>query len=224
MRRIAKNKPEDYDIISDGLLVDSREIFLQPASEYTSELDGRTAETFLRKLRLLESRGNSPIVLHISCIGGDYHAGMAIYDAIQYSTCKFVAITYGIAASMGSIIPQAVYPNGKRITMPNCDWMIHEGYTGTEGTNKHVIASANWDKVLLDKMFDLYSGPCLETGKFFEGRDEAYVKRYLKKKLDSKEDWWLSAEDSVYYGFCDMIVGEEGIETVSDIIKSRAKL
>ncbi|HAI38786.1 MAG TPA: hypothetical protein DCM40_12010, partial [Maribacter sp.] len=120
-------KKSDIDLDFDGYIPETREIFLQRIDSEDSEIDSRVAGNFLKNLRILENSSKSPIILHMFSIGGNWYDGMVIYDAIKYSACKFIVISYGIAASMGSIIPQAAFPSGKRITMPNCDWMIHEG-------------------------------------------------------------------------------------------------
>ena len=149
---------------------------------------------------------------------------MVIYDAIKYSACKFVVISYGIAASMASLIPQAAYPEGKRISMPNCDWMIHEGYTATQGTYRQVLSGAQWDTILRSRTYQMYTEPCMQTGEFFNNKKQSQVKSYIRRKLESKEDWWMSSEDSIKYGFCDHIVGEKGMETVDKIVKNVSRI
>ena len=141
-----------------------------------------------------------------------------------FSNLKFVIISYGIAASMASLIPQAVFPQGKRITMPNCDWMIHEGYTATQGTYRQVLSGAQWDTILRSRTYQMYTEPCMQTGEFFKDKKQSQVKSYIKRKLESKEDWWMSSEDSIKYGFCDHIVGEKGMETVDKIVKNVSRI
>tara|TARA_B100000287_G_C20482782_1_gene721817 strand:- start:337 stop:945 length:609 start_codon:yes stop_codon:yes gene_type:complete len=199
-------------------------MFLLPLESEDSEIITKTATHFLKNLRLLEAESKNPIVLHSFSLGGDWYDGMVIYDAIKYSACKFVIISYGIAASMASLIPQAVFPQGKRITMPNCDWMIHEGYTATQGTYRQVLSGAQWDTILRSRTYQMYTEPCMQTGEFFKDKKQSQVKSYIKRKLESKEDWWMSSEDSIKYGFCDHIVGEKGMETVDKIVKNVSRI
>ena len=217
-----KKHSEDLDF--NGYISSTREMFLLPLESEDSEIITKTATHFLKNLRLLEAESKNPIVLHSLSLGGDWYDGMVIYDAIKYSACKFVIISYGIAASMASLIPQAVFPQGKRITMPNCDWMIHEGYTATQGTYRQVLSGAQWDTILRSRTYQMYTEPCMQTGEFFKDKKQSQVKSYIKRKLESKEDWWMSSEDSIKYGFCDHIVGEKGMETVDKIVKNVSRI
>ena len=217
-----KKHSEDLDF--NGYISSTREMFLLPLESEESEIITNTATHFLKNLRLLEAESKNPIVLHSFSLGGDWYDGMVIYDAIKYSACKFVIISYGIAASMASLIPQAVFPQGKRITMPNCDWMIHEGYTATQGTYRQVLSGAQWDTILRSRTYQMYTEPCMQTGEFFKDKKQSQVKSYIKRKLESKEDWWMSSEDSIKYGFCDHIVGEKGMETVDKIVKNVSRI
>lgn len=217
-----KKHSEDLDF--NGYISSTREMFLLPLESEDSEIITKTATHFLKNLRLLEAESKNPIVLHSFSLGGDWYDGMVIYDAIKYSVCKFVIISYGIAASMASLIPQAVFPQGKRITMPNCDWMIHEGYTATQGTYRQVLSGAQWDTILRSRTYQMYTEPCMQTGEFFKDKKQSQVKSYIKRKLESKEDWWMSSEDSIKYGFCDHIVGEKGMETVDKIVKNVSRI
>lgn len=217
-------RKNDEDLEYNGYIRHTREMFLLPLDSEDSEVVTKTATHFLKNLRLLEAQSKNPIVLHSFSLGGDWYDGMVIYDAIKYSACKFVVISYGIAASMASLIPQAAYPEGKRITMPNCDWMIHEGYTATQGTYRQVLSGAQWDTILRSRTYQMYTEPCLATGEFFNNKKQSQVKSYIKRKLESKEDWWMSSEDSIKYGFCDHIVGEKGLETVDKIVKNVSRI
>tara|TARA_Y100001938_G_C8040338_1_gene405843 strand:+ start:202 stop:867 length:666 start_codon:yes stop_codon:yes gene_type:complete len=217
-----KKITEDIDF--NGYIGKTREMFLLPLDSEDSEIITKTSTHFLKNLRLLEAESKDPIVLHSFSIGGDWYDGMVIYDAIKHSSCRFIVVSYGIAASMASLIPQAVYPQGKRITMPNCDWMIHEGYTATQGTYRQVLSGAQWDQILRSRTYQMYTEPCAATGEFFKDKKISQVKSYIRRKLEAKEDWWMSSEDSIKYGFCDHIVGEKGIETVDKIVKNVSRI
>tara|TARA_Y100001938_G_C8074988_1_gene425457 strand:+ start:760 stop:1428 length:669 start_codon:yes stop_codon:yes gene_type:complete len=217
-------KKDNEDLDFNGYIRHTREMFLLPLESEDSEVVTKTATHFLKNLRLLESDSKNPIILHSFSLGGDWYDGMVIYDAIKYSACKFVVISYGIAASMASLIPQAAYPEGKRISMPNCDWMIHEGYSATQGTYRQVLSGAQWDTILRSRTYQMYTEPCMQTGEFFNNKKQSQVKSYIRRKLESKEDWWMSSEDSIKYGFCDHIVGEKGMETVDKIVKNVSRI
>ena len=46
------------------------------------------------------------------------------------------------------------------------------------------------------------------------------VKNFIKKQLNSKEDWWMPSKDAVFYGFADGIFGENGFGSLEEIKKN----
>lgn len=190
---------------------DSRELFLITDDEINATLAGQ----FLKNLRILE-HSNKPIIIHQFNVGGDWSAGMAIYDAILHSPCKFVFVCYGYAASMGSVIPQAVANKGYRITLPNCEWLIHEGEISLESNSRSATSQIEQNTRVLNKMYEIYAGVC-QNGEFFQGDKLPKIKSYLKRKLSSKEDWWLTGQEAVHYGFADAVLGSKDYETIDKI-------
>ena len=53
-------------------------------------------------------------------------------------------------------------------------------------------------------MIDIYAERCCKTGEFFKEREYSLsrTKQYLKRKLNGG-DWYLDAEEAIYYGFAD---------------------
>ena len=58
-------------------------------------------------------------------------------------------------------------------------------------------------------MFELYAKRCVDglffKDKFGKKQSEKQVKNYLIRKLKSG-DWYMNAEEAVYYGFADAIL------------------
>ena len=129
---------------------------------------------------------------------------MAIYDMILQSPCKIIFICHGISASMGSIIPQAA---DIRITMPNCDWLLHEGYTEIDSglTHRQAKSWAQWEQQVYEKMIDIY----VESSNLQASR--------IKSMFSKREDWWVSAEDAVENGFADVVLGDKKYESINNI-------
>ena len=213
-----KRETDAYNIHENDILIKSREIFLF-TDDGSEGLDSKVASTFLKNLKILESISKDTIIVHQYNIGGDWSAGMIIYDAILSSPCKFIFITYGAACSMGSIIPQAVIGKGIRVTHPNCDWMIHEGSSSGEGTHKQFLSMTEFHKNVLDKIYNIYTDVCSQSIYFKKERSmkRSQIKGYIKRKLDSKEDWYLNAEEAVYYGFSDCVFGTEHYTSIEQI-------
>ena len=67
---------------------------------------GITAKGFIDEIKEYK---DTPINLHINCIGGDVFEGMAIYNVLKKRTAKTTIYIEGIAASMGSVIALAGY-------------------------------------------------------------------------------------------------------------------
>lgn len=220
-----KTRNQKHDIIDElhsyGLCLDTREIFLhgEPAEDNTdSGVDFRMANRFLKNIRMLESSGEDPIIVHQHSIGGEWSDGMMIYDLIISCQCHIIFVMHGDACSMGSIIPQAA---DTRIIMPYCTFMVHDGSTVLNGTHKQVQSAARLEEMWRETMLEIYSSVCI-NGHYFQ-KEQATTKKvreYIINKMDEKEDWWLTARDAVAFGFADVVLGDEGYESVDSIKES----
>ena len=161
-----KKSTPDKSIVSEAheydVIVATREIFLH--SYYDGEEDAgieyRVANKFLKNLKVLESISSEPIIVHQHSVGGEWDCGMVIYDGLVATSCPIVFICHGVAASMGSMIPQAVYKKGLRLTMPNCCWLVHEGYEETSGTVKQFNSYHEFSKSTMVQLYDIYCDRC----------------------------------------------------------------
>lgn len=214
MRKATQTQIETFHDFN--ILLDSREIFLHGQDIEDSGTDHRMSSMFIKNLRVLE-RSSEPIIIHQQNLGGAWDCGMAIFDAIKYSPCEFIFICHGISASMGSIIPQAVLGRGYRISMPRCNWLIHEGDLYLEGIHTQVKSNLDYMNLNKDTMYDIYTDSC-QNGKFFENYSRSKVKAYLKRKIREKTDWCFGAKEALDYGFIDGIFGEKGYENIKQIL------
>ncbi len=199
-----------YDLHNYGANIDTREIFLH--NYYSSDADEnpgveyKMSNTFLKNIRALEIKSDKPITIHMQSVGGEWSDGMAIYDAIVMSNCYITIIAYGQAESMSSIIFQAA---DRRLITSNTYFMTHYGSTAAGGEYLSVQNWVKYEKHICDVMLDIYAGSCV-GGKFFKEKygnkpDSDKVKTFLSRKLKSG-DWYINAEDAVYYGFADEII------------------
>lgn len=220
---------------------DTRTIYMG-STGYTGDdsetgVDHSMAEYFIKGMHTLESKNNKPILIIMNNPGGDWYHGMAIYDAIKYSSCECTIKVYGHAMSMGSIILQAA---DHRIMMPNSRFMIHYGYDGKSGHAKIVYKWAdegkrvNWEmeNLYLEKMLDYETA----TGKKLEPALDAIVNKaneldfpkkvHTKYKFSTKReerreqlrvvlanllnyDTILTPAETISLGLADSIFGEE---------------
>jgi len=198
-----------YDLHNYGSNLDTREIFLHNYYSSDDENPGveyKMSNNFLKNIRALEIKSDKPIIIHMQSIGGEWSDGMAIYDAIQMSRCHVTMIAYGQAESMSSIIFQAA---DARYITPNTYFMSHYGSSTTNGEYLTVQNLAKYEKHICDIMIDIYANSCV-SGRFFKDKygsnaDLEKVKNYLYRKLKSG-DWYINAEDAVYYGFADKVI------------------
>lgn len=198
-----------------NILINSREIFLHGNDIEDSGVDHRMAMNFIKNLRILEN-SNEIITIHQYSIGGDWSSGMAIYDAIKNSTCSFIFICHGVAASMGSIIPQAVLNKGYRVTQKNCDWLLHEGNLYLEGIPTQTKSNLEYYEANKKTMYDIYTDSCMGAD-FFSDKNRSQIKAFIKNRITMKTDWCLNSEEVVKYGLVDGILGEEGYENLETI-------
>lgn len=84
--------------------------------------------------------------------------------------------------------------------------MVHWGSSEISGYYLSSQNLARFEKEAGDKMVAIYAERCHKTGKFF--KDGEYnlskTKAYIKRKLNNG-DWYMTAEEAVYYGFADGI-------------------
>jgi|TARA_B100002019_G_scaffold288454_1_gene302102 ATP-dependent Clp protease protease subunit len=183
-----QNGERAYDIFS--RLLKDRIVFLNGMVH-----DG-VAHSITAQLILLESEnGNKPIHFYINSPGGIVTSGMAIYDTMQYIKCPIHTYVMGHAASMGSLLAQAG-TEGHRFMLPHARHMIHQpsgGYTG-QATDISIHA----EEILRVK----------------KELTQIYVDHNTKGKTfdelakDMERDNFLTAEECIEYGLCDMILNK----------------
>jgi ATP-dependent Clp endopeptidase proteolytic subunit ClpP len=155
---------------------------------------GLTAQSFIEEIK---SYKNTPMSLHINCVGGDVFEGMAIYNVLKKRTARTTVYIEGIAASMGSVIALA----GDEVVMAeNSLFMIHNAWGGAMGEATEIRKTA----ALLDKI----SG---EIADIYTKKTNLPYNR-VKEMMD--EETWLSADEAFNLGF---------IDSISDAIKVAAK-
>jgi len=155
---------------------------------------GLTAQSFIQEIK---SYKDTPMSLHINCVGGDVFEGMAIYNVLKKRTASTTVYIEGIAASMGSVIALA----GDEVVMAeNSLFMIHNAWGGAMGEATEIRKTA----ALLDKI----SG---EIADIYTKKTNLPYNR-VKEMMD--EETWLSADEAYNLGF---------IDSISDAIKVAAK-
>lgn len=176
-----------YDIYS--RLLKDRIIMVQGPVE-----DGM-ANAIVAQLLFLDAQGHEDIYMYINTPGGSVSAGLAIVDTMNFIKSDVQTIVMGVAASMGTIIASSG-AKGKRSMLPNAEYMIHQPMGGTGGGTQqtdmaiaaeHLLKTRhNLEQILADN-----SGQPLD-----------------KVHADAERDNWMSAQETLDYGFIDTIVSK----------------
>lgn len=206
-----ENKDKEYNdyiehVHEYGLMLDAREIFFFGSEEgYT---DSKSASYIIKNLKILEYNSADPITIHQFNWGGDWTAGMAIYDAIKSSPNEINIICHGAACSMGTIIPQAVIGKGRRFIKPSCQFLIHEGESPSEGNHRKVKSTVNNYEKQIKYMYEIYASVMSATAKskLVKNKEITDVVKFIENKIKEHEDWILTADEAVYFGLADKVL------------------
>ena len=156
------------------------------------EVEDGIANLITAQLLFLE--GEDPerdISLYINSPGGAAHAGMAIYDAIQYVKPDVRTICYGIGMSAAAMILAGGAP-GKRFALPHARIMIHQGSAGFRGTPADIQIAA--------KEITETTRLMAEAIARHSGRDVQQVMR------DIDRDYFMAPEEAIDYGLIDSVI------------------
>tara|TARA_Y100000593_G_C4313310_1_gene339490 strand:+ start:2067 stop:2696 length:630 start_codon:yes stop_codon:yes gene_type:complete len=194
------------DIHEYGLNFDTREIFLHShySSEEESGVDYKSAVKFQKNLSILNSFSNSPVVVNMHIIGGHWHDGMAIYDCIKMSKSPITIKGFGHVGSMSSLVLQAAKT---RLLSPSCEFLVHFGSIGLEANSMAAKSMIEWNEKCNSVMLDIYSQRCCGSKAFAE-KPASYIKNYIKTKIKNTQEWFMTAEEAIHYGFADDMIKE----------------
>ena len=180
-----------YDIYS--RLLKDRIIML------TGPVEDNMANSVIAQLLFLDAQDNTKdIYLYVNTPGGSVSAGLAIVDTMNFIKSDVQTIVMGVAASMGTIIASSG-AKGKRFMLPNAEYLIHQPMggagSGTQQTDmasvaEHLLRTRN----TLEKILAENSGKSVEQ---------------IHK--DAERDYWMSAQETLEYGFIDEIMGNSNL-------------
>lgn len=164
------------------------------------------ANRFIKNLNILMRTSQDPILIHMKTCGGDWHEGMAIYDAIRACPNPVTILNYTHARSMSSLI---FYAADRRVMMPHSTFMIHQGSSGFEGTYKQMQTFAKEDARCNTIMLDIYID-ILKTSGSMSKWSRSRVKDWLIASMNGGEEVYFSAEEATSLGFADAVFGAGG--------------
>jgi ATP-dependent protease ClpP protease subunit len=208
-----------YDVHNFSINYNTREIYLHGTTAKDDDVEPgveyRMATTFIKNLNILESQNNDNILIRMHTVGGNWTDGMAIFNSIALSPVKSVMLAYAQASSMSGIILQAAH---RRIMMPDTEYMIHHGSIYIENNSIAARSQIEMNNRSCRRMLEIFANRA-KTGKFFKDRayNDKQIIDFFNRKLKDKGDWYLDAEEALYYGLCDGVFGDKGFETIEKI-------
>ena len=155
-------------------------------------IDDYVANIIQAQLLFLESSDpGKDIQIYFNSPGGSVHAGLGIYDTMQYINCNIATICTGMAASMAAVLMTAG-TKGKRSALKHSRIMIHQPMGGAQGQASDIEITAR-EIMKLNK--ELYEIIAFHSGQTLE-----------KVEKDSDRDYWMTAEEAKEYGMIDEIL------------------
>jgi ATP-dependent Clp protease protease subunit len=158
------------------------------------QIDDDIANLVVAQLIHLESDDpDKDIAVYVNSPGGSLHAGLAIYDAMQYVRPDVSTLCYGMAMSAASLILTGG-TKGKRFSLPNSRILIHQPLGGFQGQSTDIAIHAKEMlelRRLLDEIYARHTG---------QSREQVHD--------DMERDRFFGAQQAVEYGLIDKIISE----------------
>jgi ATP-dependent Clp protease protease subunit len=158
-------------------------------------IDDYVANIIQAQLLFLDSNDPSKdIHMYFNTPGGTVHAGLGIYDTMQYISSEVSTICTGMAASMGAVLLSAG-SKGKRSALQHSRIMIHQPMGGVQGQASDIEITT---REILKLKQELYMILADHTDKTFEEIEK-----------DADRDHWMTAHEALEYGMIDEVMEKQ---------------
>ena len=155
-------------------------------------IDDYVANIIQAQLLYLDSSDpDKDIQIYFNTPGGSVHAGLGIYDTMQYISADIATICTGMAASMGAVLLTAG-TKGKRSALKHSRIMIHQPMGGAQGQASDIEITAREIIKLKKELYEIIAD---HSGNPYE-----------KVEKDSDRDYWMTAQEAKEYGMIDEIL------------------
>ncbi|MGB5990553.1 MAG: ATP-dependent Clp endopeptidase proteolytic subunit ClpP [Marinifilaceae bacterium] len=155
-------------------------------------IDDYVANIIMAQLLYLESADpTKDIQIYFNTPGGSVHAGLGIYDTMQYINCDVATTCTGMAASMGAVLLTAG-TEGKRSALKHSRVMIHQPMGGAQGQASDIEITAREIMKLKKELYTIIA-------------DHSH-NPYEKIEKDSDRDYWMTADEAHAYGMIDEVL------------------
>ena len=155
-------------------------------------IDDYVANVIQAQLLFLDtSDPGKDISIYLNSPGGSVHAGLGIYDTMQYIGSDVATICTGMAASMAAVLLVAG-EKGKRSALKHSRVMIHQPMGGMQGQASDMEINYKQIMLLRDELYQIISD---HSGQPFE-----------KIMKDSDRDYWMTSAEALEYGMIDQVL------------------
>ncbi len=155
-------------------------------------IDDYVANIIQAQLLFLESTDPSKeIQIYFNTPGGSVHAGLGIYDTMQYINPDISTICTGMAASMGAVLLTAG-TKGKRSALKHSRIMIHQPMGGAQGQASDIEITAREIMKLKKELYEIIAHHSGQT--------------YKQIEKNSDRDYWMTSEEAKEYGMIDEVL------------------
>ncbi len=155
-------------------------------------IDDYTANTLQAQLLYLDSVDpGKDISIYINSPGGSVHAGLGIYDTMQFVSSDVATICTGMAASMAAVLLVAG-KEGKRSALTHSRVMIHQPMGGAQGQASDIEITAREIQKLKKELYTIIA--------------EHSHTDFDKVWADSDRDYWMTAQEAKEYGMIDDVL------------------
>jgi ATP-dependent Clp protease protease subunit len=182
-----ENEPKDTGSPRlDSQLLESRTIII---GEEVSDILYRKVAT---QLSILERKDTKkPITVLVNSPGGAADVGFAIFDLFRFSAAPIRTVANGLVASAAVLIFLGA-PQGKRLSLPNSRFLLHQPSTVTRGQTTDIEIAARQIVALKNRYNQIVA--------------DATGKPFAKIENDSDRDFWLTATDAKEYGLVNRVI------------------
>jgi ATP-dependent Clp protease protease subunit len=157
-----------------------------------TQIDDYTANTLQAQLLYLNSVDQSKdISIYINSPGGHVHAGLGIYDTMQFINSDVATICTGVAASMAAVLLVAG-AEGKRSALKHSRVMIHQPLGGAQGQASDIEITAREIMKIKRELYTIIA--------------EHSHTEFDKVWADSDRDYWMTAQEAKDYGMVDEVL------------------
>ena len=155
-------------------------------------IDDYVANVIQAQLLFLDTADpGKDISIYLNSPGGSVHAGLGIYDTMQYIGSDVATICTGMAESMAAVLLVAG-EKGKRSALKHSRVMIHQPMGGMQGQASDMEINYKQIMLLRDELYQIISD---HSGQSFE--------RIMK---DSDRDYWMTSAEALEYGMIDQVL------------------